>query len=84
MIYYMIGIHLSGKVEPSFLIKDFDNKMTMIWKLFLNMEVFHSADAYLALNCPSDHHPFIIVRKSTASFFCLSHSTVTLMRASFR
>ena len=84
MIWYMIGIHLSGKVEPSFLPNTLDNKMPMICTLFLNLEVFHSANAYLALNCPSDQHPFIIVRKLADSLFCLSHSGVTLIWASFR
>ena len=73
MIWYIIGIHFSGKVELSFLPKTFDNKMTMIWTLFLNLEVFNSVDVDLVLNFPLDHHPFIIVKKSIDSFFCLSH-----------
>ena len=84
MIWYMIRIHLSRKLAPSFLPNTLDNKITMIWTLFLNLEVFHSADADLALNCPLDHHPFIMVRKSTNSFFFLIHSGVTLIWASLK
>ena len=79
MIWYMMWIHLSRKLAPSFLPNTLDKNITMIWKLFINLEVFHSVDVDLALNCPSDYHPFIIVRKSTNSFFCFSHSRVTLI-----
>ena len=84
MIWYIMGIHLSKKLAPSFLPNTVDSKITMIWMLFLNLEVFHSTDAYLVLNYPSDHHPFIIVIKSTDSFFCFSHSRVTLIWASLK
>ena len=79
MIWYIIGIHLSKKVEPSFFPKTIDNKMTMIWTLFLNLELFHSVDTDLALNCPLDHHPFIMVKRSSDSLFYFSHSDVTFM-----
>ena len=72
-----MGIHLSGKIEVSFLPNTLDRKMTMIWILFLNLGDFHSTDKVLALNCPSDHHPFIIDKKSTESVLCFSHSAVT-------
>ena len=84
MIWYMIRIHLSWKVEPSFLPNTLHNNITMIGTLFLNLEFFHSVDADFTLNCPLNHHPFIIVRKSADSFFFLSHSGVTLIWASLR
>ena len=53
------------------------NKMTMICMLFLNLEFFHSIDSNLALKCPSDYRPFIIVKKSVESFFYFSHFGLT-------
>lgn len=84
MIWYIMGIHLFGKLESSFLLNTLDSKITMLWVLFLNLEVFNSIDAYLALSYPSYHYPFIIVRKSANSFFCFSHSGVTLIWASLK
>ena len=69
MTWYIMGIHLSGKLELSFLPNTLDRKMTMISMLFLNLEVFHSTDADLAVNYPSDHHPFIIVKCQHNHYF---------------
>ena len=46
--------------------------------LALNLEVIHSIGEGFALNCPSDHYPFIIDKKSTDSVLSFNHSRATL------
>ena len=45
-----MGIHLSGKVDPSFLPNNLERKITIICIVFLNLEVFGSTLVGLLLN----------------------------------
>ena len=74
----MIGIHLSGNCDTSFLLNILDIRITMIWMIFLNFEVLYYVSEGFDLNFPSYHHPFMIDKKSTHSILLCNHFGVTL------
>ena len=74
----MTGIHLSKKCDASFLPKIIDMRITMIWILFKNYEFLHLEGVGFDIKFPSDHHPFITVKKSRDSILLCNHFGVTL------